>query len=50
MMHDLTDEQWAFIQLASSKRQVEKQPTNLSAAPYPWPTRTDDRKTLKGIL
>jgi hypothetical protein len=38
MMHDLTDEQWAFIQLASSKRQVEKQPTNLSACHYPWPT------------
>jgi len=38
MMHDLTDEPWAVVQLASSKRQVEKQPTNLSAAPYPWPT------------
>jgi hypothetical protein len=38
MMHDLTDEPWAVIQLASSKRQEEKQPTNLFACQYPWPT------------
>jgi hypothetical protein len=38
MMHDLTDEPWAVIQLASSKRQVEKQPTNLFACQYPWLT------------
>jgi transposase len=50
MMHDLTDEPWAVIQLASGKRRVERcqlmlQPPNTRGRP-----RADDRKTLNGIL
>jgi hypothetical protein len=37
-MHDLTDEPWAVIHVASSKRQVEKQPTDPFTSHYPWPT------------
>jgi transposase len=50
MMHDLTDKPWAVIQLASSKRRVERQqrifpPPNTRGRP-----RADDRKTLNAIL